>query len=156
MTPTKLDFCSVSFLHDVLNLVSFFNRTNANFDPGILTRASFFGYWWFDNLLIMSKLKIYSTEASKVGKKAMYFWWFANLFNIVNSARKLLNISAQEKYYTKLITEAPEKKDLFKDKFTASRKARAKALRGLIKSSADFMTASKGSGKFSDFYKEID
>jgi hypothetical protein len=121
-----------------------------------LTRCSFFGYWWFDNLLIMSKLKIYSTEASKVGKKAMYFWWFANLFNIINSARKLLNISAQQKYYTKLITEAPEKKDLFKDKFSAAKAAKAKALRGLIKSSADFMTASKGSGKFSEITRNID
>lgn len=94
----------------------------------------------------MSKLKIYEKDAGGLNKNAMYCWWFANLFNVINQARKLTVIKAQQSYYNRLIKEAPEKKDLFKEKFASLKKARAGAIRGIFKSGADFMTASKGSG----------
>jgi hypothetical protein len=94
----------------------------------------------------MSKLKIYEKPAGPIGKNAMYCWWFANLFNVINQARKITRINAQAKYYKRLIREAPEKKNLFDDKFAQLKVAKAKAIRGIFKSGADFMTASKGSG----------
>jgi hypothetical protein len=96
----------------------------------------------------MAKLKIYEKATSGISKNAMYCWFFANLFNIINQARKLTVIKKQASYYRRLIKEAPEKKDLFNDKFAQLAAARSKAIRGLMKSGADILTASKGSGKF--------
>jgi len=65
----------------------------------------------------MAKLKIYEKAVKPISKRAMYCWWFANLFNIVNNGRNLRRIKSQVRYYRRLVREAPEKKDLFNDKF---------------------------------------
>lgn len=96
----------------------------------------------------MAKLKIYEKPTSGISKKAMYCWWFANLFNIINQVRKLVGIKKQARYYKRLIKDAPEKKDSFNDKFAQLKTSKSKAVRGLMKSCADFLTASKGTGEF--------
>ena len=77
----------------------------------------------------------------------MYCWWFANLFNVLNCVRKLGQIKKQGLYYKKLVSDAPEKKDLFNEKFQQLRNDRNVAIRGILKSGADFLTSSKGTGK---------
>ena len=95
----------------------------------------------------MSKLNIYEKPKGPISKNAMYCWWFANLFNVINQARKIILINKQVRSYKKLIQEAPEKKEIFDEKFAKLRTRKAAAIRSLFKSGADFMTASKGSGK---------
>jgi Peroxisomal biogenesis factor 11 (PEX11) len=114
----------------------------------ILARASFFGYWFYDNMLILAKLKVIKGEAAGLNKSGMLFWFFGNLFGLVLNIRQLIQISAQAAYYKKLIKDSPEKASLFKDKFSALKTAKAVAIRGLLKSGFDGITAASGAGKF--------
>jgi Peroxisomal biogenesis factor 11 (PEX11) len=111
-----------------------------------LTRASFFGYWAYDNLLILAKLKTISGDPAKLNKNGMYFWFVANVFSVISSIRNLGLIKSQAAYYRKLIKESPEKAELFKEKFAGLKAQKGVAIRGLLKSGFDGLTAASGAG----------
>lgn len=118
----------------------------------ILARAAFFGYWFFDNLLILAKLKLFKGDTTSLNKKCMLWWFFGNIFGLISSIRNIIQAKAQAAYYIKLIKDAPEKKDLFKDKFVALKNVRATAIRGILKSGFDGITAASGAGKCAFYY----
>ena len=65
-------------------------------------RVGYFGYWVFDNLLIISKLKLIKRNPKDFLKPAMLFWWLANVCNILLSLKTLRNLKKQIKYQKEL------------------------------------------------------
>ena len=58
-------------------------------------RCGFFGYWLFDNLLILAKLKLFSKEAKSFLKPAMFSWWVALVLNLIFNVKKLRRLKAE-------------------------------------------------------------
>ena len=58
-------------------------------------RLGFFGYWLFDNLLILAKLKLFSKPASSFLKPAMLSWWTALVLNLIFNIKKLRTQKAE-------------------------------------------------------------
>lgn len=85
-------------------------------------------------------------DAPGWGKTGMLFWFFGNLFGFISDLRKLAQINTQSAYFRKLIKEAPEKAEVFKDKFRALQTQKDTAIRGLLKSGFDGLTSFSGSG----------
>lgn len=56
----------------------------------ILTRAFFGVYWIFDNLNILSKLKIIEKDPKPYGKTGAFFWLFALLTNLVTIIKDII------------------------------------------------------------------
>ena len=59
-------------------------------------RCGFFGYWLFDNLLILAKLKLFSKEAKSFLKPAMFSWWVALVLNLIFNVKKLRRLKASQ------------------------------------------------------------
>lgn len=114
----------------------------------LLTRVSFFGYWLYDNMSILAKIKFMNGDAPGWNKTGMLCWFFANFFGFVTDLRKLIQIKGQAAYFRKLIKESPEKAEVLKDKFKALEVQKSTAIRGLLKSGFDGLTSFSGSGKF--------
>ena len=55
----------------------------------ILTRAFFGIYWIYDNLNILSKLKIIDTDPKKFAKTGAFFWLLALLTNLIAVVREI-------------------------------------------------------------------
>ena len=60
-------------------------------------RCGFFGYWLFDNLLILAKLKLFSKEAKSFLKPAMFCWWVALVLNLIFNIKKLRTLRKELK-----------------------------------------------------------
>ena len=116
-------------------------------ESALLARASFFGYWLYDNLAILAKIKFIKGDAPGWNKTGMLFWFFGNLFGFVSDLRKLAQINTQGAYFRKLIKESPEKAEVFKEKFKGLEVQRGTAIRGLLKSGFDGLTSFGGSGR---------
>ena len=56
----------------------------------IIIRGFFGVYWFFDNLNILSKIKILGYDAKKMGKLGSTFWLMALLTNLVLLIKNLL------------------------------------------------------------------
>lgn len=56
----------------------------------ILTRAFFGVYWIFDNLNILSKLKIIEKDPKPYGKTGAFFWLLALLTNLVSIIKDII------------------------------------------------------------------
>ena len=66
-------------------------------------RAGFFGYWLFDNLLILAKLKLFSKPAKSYLKPAMFSWWTALMLNLIFNIKKLRTLKKELKRIKKNI-----------------------------------------------------
>lgn len=72
-----------------------FDGTDLILSLGI--RIGFFGYWLFDNLLILAKLKLFSKEAKSFLKPAMFSWWIALVLNLIFNIKKLRILKSELK-----------------------------------------------------------
>ena len=56
----------------------------------ILTRAFFGIYWIYDNLNILSKIKVIEKDAKPFAKTGAFFWLLALLTNLVSIVREII------------------------------------------------------------------
>ena len=56
----------------------------------ILTRAFFGVYWIFDNLNILSKIKIINKDPKQFAKKGALFWLLALLTNLISVVKDIV------------------------------------------------------------------
>lgn len=63
---------------------------DANLGLNILIRAFFLLYWFFDNLNILSKIKLLDFDPKKMAKIGSTFWLIALVTNLVLLVRNLL------------------------------------------------------------------
>jgi hypothetical protein len=100
----------------------------------------------FDNLQILAKLKFVKKPAAKFVKPAMFFWWLAIVFNLVQNIKKLLKLKKQFCAIQSVISKEPEKKTEFDSKIKALRAAKGVAIRNIIKCLGDLLPSSSGWG----------
>lgn len=79
----------------------------------LLARVSYFGYWVFDNLVILTTLKLIDREVRKFSKPAMMCWWMANTCNIILATIRIKNYSKKIKHLKKMIKKDPSKKQVY-------------------------------------------
>ena len=112
----------------------------------LAVRIGFLGYWFFDNLLILSKVKMINKKPKDFLKPAMFCWWLANTFNILASLKKLKAIKREMRAKLGLIRRDPSKAENFKERLAVLKKQRNAKLRALFKSCGDFVTSANGWG----------
>jgi hypothetical protein len=121
----------------------------------ILARISFAGFWAFDNLFILAKLKIIRRDSEGFKKPAQFFWWLGLLFNLVLALRKISQLRQEHaslkktiKYFSinKKIRNNPEKAEGLKDRFSSVRTRTNACYRTILKSLGDLITSSAGWG----------
>jgi hypothetical protein len=69
----------------------------------ILARLSFAGFWAFDNLFILAKLKIIRRNSESFKKPAQFFWWLGLLFNLILALRKISQLRKEHSELKKTI-----------------------------------------------------
>ena len=141
-------FKGINEIQKVKNLLV---KTPAGMDEfdlllALATRIGFFGYWLFDNLLILSKVKMINKKPKSFLKPAMFCWWLANTFNILAALKKLRSIKRELKAKLNLIRKDPSKEEVFRDRIKALKTQRNAKIRALFKSCGDFVTSANGWG----------
>ena len=70
----------------------------------LITRVGFLLYWMFDNLAILSKIKVLSFDAKSIGKKGSTCWFIALFSTLILTIKDLFLISKKimkiQKYFT--------------------------------------------------------
>lgn len=76
-------FKSVNEFKKILDLLGAKNRTSFDNIMNIIVRAAFMAYWFFDNLSILSKIKIINKEPKPFSKIGATFWLIALIVNLI-------------------------------------------------------------------------
>lgn len=107
----------------------------------VLTRLAFLGYWVFDNLGVLIKVKfIKSMDMVSVLHKANTFWLLGLVLTIIGGVRSLMKLAVQGK---ELKLKSKELDDAtYKEKVAAIKASRKTAIFTLIKAFGDTTTAS--------------
>jgi hypothetical protein len=76
----------------------------------ILTRAFFGIYWSYDNLNILSKIKIIDKDSKPYAKTGAFFWLLALLTNLISVVREIIlnekKLESVKRYYIEVMIEA--------------------------------------------------
>ena len=138
-------------INELEKLMALLSKPPANMDEfdlilNIGARLGFGLYWLFDNLQILSQVKMINKQPADFAKPAMFFWWCGNVFNFIAAIKKLQAIAKEVGLKRELIAKDPSKRDEFKARFDALKTQRDAAIRMLIKSCGDLVTSSAGWG----------
>ena len=76
----------------------------------ILTRVAFAGFWAFDNLFILAKLKVLKKETDGFRQASNMFWSIGLILNILLSIRKLIQLKKEAEVIRKLFEKATAEK----------------------------------------------
>lgn len=107
-----------------------------------LSRLSFFFYWLFDNLAILSSIKFIKRDSQKMTKSAMTCWFIALVFTLMNLLRNLFINLAKD---AKLKRPSPDTNTLaVKQTSDALRGARNQIFINLVKTVGDMIPAAAG------------
>ncbi len=109
-------------------------------------RVAFLAYWFFDNLVIISKLKLIKKDSDPLNKAAMFCWWVANVCNGLKAIITLQKVKREKRYILDLIRKNPEKSDDFKANLKTLESKKNLNIRLFLKSAGDFVTSSGGWG----------
>ena len=108
----------------------------------ILTRIGFAGFWFFDNLMLFSRMGLIDKSDKPYVKNAGRFWFLALVFNAIAQFRKINRLNRERRYIQRLISETPQKKVMFKDKLASIKKNKRGALLSLVKTFGDMFVSS--------------
>lgn len=72
-------------------------------NQAIVTRLFFAGYWIFDNLVIISTIKLLKRDPAIFKKPAGSFWFLALLVNLIANLRILKKSEKQINFYAQLV-----------------------------------------------------
>ena len=106
----------------------------------LLTRACFGGYWIFDNIVVLSSIKVLKYDAKKMNKIGATFWFFALLFSIIGAVIKLVDLSEKQSALAKKEDSEDKKKGI-----KQIERAKFEAILVLIKCNGDLITSSSAS-----------
>lgn len=113
----------------------------------LFARACLFLYWVFDNIQILSALKLLNKDPAYHGKKAMTFWFLALIADLVRAIRKYFQAKTQYGFDQSFVKKNPEKKEMFAGNLKKSKAAMNSAVLDILKALGDLMPATKGSGR---------
>ena len=125
----------------ISKLLSSTSSDNVSFALTLLARSSFFVYWIFDNLGILSKIKVIKVDAKTWSKPGATAWMIGILFSLATLIRTLLGSYAQESQLRAGSSKGTETTEKL-DKLLAARKV---TILNILKNLGDLMPASTGS-----------
>lgn len=67
----------------------------------VTSRVAFLLYWFFDNITILSNIKVLSRDSKATNKMGMTFWFIALLATLLLTVRDLIKVGTTLKYYEK-------------------------------------------------------
>ena len=128
----------------------------------ILTRLAFFVYWFFDNLAILSKLKLLKFNLFTVTVSAMLSWFTALLLSILLNLKKLIALKNERVKIRSILKNFPEKKPDWQNNIEKNKIATKAATLTIVKCLGDMIPSGVGSGltllvgnKFNDTHAGI-
>ena len=110
----------------------------------LLTRSAFFVYWIFDNLGMLSTMKVVKFEAKVWSRPAMTAWLIAILFSLIQLVRSLLSSYAQESQLRSASVAKGSEKEI-SEKLEQLLSTRRVTYLNIIKNLGDVMPAATGS-----------
>ena len=151
MADARKLFRLFKWVNEYQKTMEFLDQPPADWDEkdlilNILARVSFSVYWIFDNLFILSKLKVIRQNTDGFRVASAFFWWLGLLFNLVIAFLKLSTLKIEENSLIKLSEQNPEKSGALKDRFSLIKKIRNTQYRAIIKSLGDLITSAAGWG----------
>lgn len=114
----------------------------------LLARLGFLGYWFFDNLQILAKLKLMKRPASQFLKPAMFFWWLGIVFTLIFSLKKLRKLNKELFAVQAIILREPEKAKDLEGKQKTLMSSIQDCYRQIAKCLGDFLPSGSGWGLF--------
>jgi peroxin-11B len=139
-------FKSINEYQKITQLLNKIEEDEFAFYFNILNRLGFLGYWFFDNLNILSKVNFLKLDAKKNAKIGAIFWFFALIFALVLEIRNLIRVSHQQIQLEKDLANCKEEElDVTKNRLKALKLKKKGIVLNIIKSLGDLITASQGS-----------
>lgn len=112
----------------------------------ILNRLGFMGYWFFDNLQVLSKINFLKLDSAKNGKIASLFWFFALIFALILDMRNFVRYTEDQAQIERLLINCREDEvDVRRNQLRLAKKAKKDCVLNIIKYFGDLITASQGS-----------
>ena len=108
MADARKLFRLFKWVNEYQKTVDFLDKPPTDWDEidliiNVLTRVSFAGFWAFDNLFILSKLKIIRRNPDSFKKPTAFCWWLGIVFTLIFTLRKLMKLKNEESQLNKLI-----------------------------------------------------
>ena len=110
----------------------------------VITRLGFLLYWFFDNISILSTIKVLKRDPKQFGKYGMTFWFIALVSTLVLTLRDLYKTHAALNYFKSQSELSSEEQDSAARVRDYSKK-RYELLLNLIKTLGDIIPAGQGS-----------
>jgi len=139
-------FKSINEYQKISKLLNKIEEDEFAFYFNILNRLGFLGYWFFDNLQILSKVNFLKLDAKKNAKIGAIFWFFALIFALVLELRNLIRVSHEQIQIEKDLANSREDEiDVKKNKLKILKQKKKEIVLNLIKFVGDLITAAQGS-----------
>lgn len=147
-------FKSLNELQKIMEFISKGSTDQVDLILNLLNRLGFFLYWIFDNIAILSTIKFVQAETKKMAKYGAFFWFWALVFSIIQTIRKLIDnvkrISIEEGDLNRVNNEQAEK---ILNKIKKLKGERVTHILNLAKNLGDMITASQGSEIYPKLFK---
>jgi hypothetical protein len=139
-------FKSLNEYQKISKLLAKIEEDEFAFYFNLLNRLGFLGYWFFDNLQILSKVGFVKLDAKHQGKVGAIFWFFALIFGLVLEIRNFIKISHEQIQIEKYLANCREDEvDVKKNQLKVIRNKKKECVLNIIKQVGDLITAGQGS-----------
>lgn len=139
-------FKSVNEAHKILEILNKGGSDQVDVVLNLLNRFGFLLYWIFDNISILGSIKFLTVDNKKYAKYGAFFWFWALIFSLIQTIKKLNDLSEREK--AEKLTEDSENKEASNKRLVKIRKDKSDQYLNVIKNIGDLITASQGSEIF--------
>ena len=138
-------FKSINEAHKILEILNKGSTDEIDVALNILNRLAFLLYWVFDNIAILGTIKFLTTDSKKFTKYGSFFWFWALIFSLVQSVRKLNDLNKKERNDRRA---DPENQEATQKKLAKTASEKKDQYLNIIKNLGDLITASQGSDIF--------
>lgn len=114
--------------------------------PAALTRLAYASFWLFDNLAILSKLKLLRKNPFTMTVAAMFSWFVGLLLTILISLRKLIKLKAEAAKIRSILKSYPDRRPSWEKDIERNKVQSKAAVLAIIKSIGDLFPSGIGSG----------
>lgn len=109
-------------------------------------RVAYASFWVFDNLAILSKLKLLKKNPFTMTISAMFSWFIALLLTLVITIRKLIKLKSEAAKIKSILKSYPDRKPSWEKDIEKNKAATKQCYLTIVKSLGDMMPSGIGSG----------
>lgn len=139
-------FKSINEYQKISKLLAKIEEDEFAFYFNLLNRLGFLGYWFFDNLQILSKVNFLKLDPKKNAKIGALFWFFALIFALILDVRNLIKVSHEQIQIENYLANCREDEvDVRKNQLKVLKQKKKEIVLNIIKYVGDLISASQGS-----------